>query len=245
MQLKIETSKLYKFGANVFCRITTIHTTTNAAMGKGTKILANLLVIVIAASFTTSTCIAVETEPQPVEAAKDSPATLEFLRVCCNTTNTVHTEYAKDCYDALLPQAESFQGNHIKISIAATNILATHLQSYLNELRHLNSTTTEYTLDDCIKFADASNNLCKEWLPKLERLDAIGKGKLDERSLGYVKTMLHKVESGFGKCSMDIGDIMNKGEVLPSESSVYPFIRISQALVNGIPSTGATAPTSA
>jgi hypothetical protein len=57
--------------------------------------------------------------------------------------------------------------------------------------------------------------------------------------------MLHKVESGFGKCSMDIGDIMNKGEVLPSESSVYPFIRISQALINGIPSTGATAPASA
>jgi hypothetical protein len=138
---------------------------------------------------------------------------------------------------------ESLDGNHIKIAIAATNILATHLQSYLNELRHLNSTTTEYTLNDCIKFADASNNLCKEWLPKLERLDAIG--KFDERSLGYVKTMLDKVESEFGKYSMDIGDIMNNGEVLPSESSVYPFIRISQALIYGTPSTSAMAPTSA
>jgi hypothetical protein len=72
-------------------------------MGKGTRILVNPLVIVIVASFTTSTCIAVETK-QAVEAAKDSPATLEFLRASCNTTNTVHTEYAKDCYNALLPQ---------------------------------------------------------------------------------------------------------------------------------------------
>lgn len=239
MYLKIETQKLYKFCANSFYAKNVYP--NHIAMGEGPKVLANLLVIVIATSFTTSICIALETKPQTVEAAKPSPDALEFLRSCCNTTN----DFVKDCYDSLLPQAESFHGNHIKITIAATNILATHLQSYLNELRHLNSTTSQYTLNHCMKFAKASINLCKEWLPKLERLDAVSNGKLDERTIAYLKKWLQRVENGFGECSMDTGNILNIGDVLPSESTLYPSIGISQALVNGIPSTGATAPASA
>ncbi|KAK3162043.1 hypothetical protein QOZ80_1BG0084600 [Eleusine coracana subsp. coracana] len=211
-------------------------------MGEGSKVVTALLVIVIATSFMTSICIAAETKLQPAEAAKPSPDALEFLRACCNTTQT---EYVKVCYDSLLPHAESIHGNHIKIVIAATNNLVTHLQSYLSELRHLNSTTEGYSLNDCMKFADTSINLCKEWLPKLERLDAIGNGKLDEHAISYLKKWLRKMEVGFGECSMDTGNILNISEVLPSESTIDPFLYIIEAFLNGIPSTGAIAPTSA
>lgn len=205
-------------------------------MDRGSKIVSYIFAIVIVASFTTSTCMGIETKPE--EAAKPSAAALEFLRARCNTV-----WHANECYDSLLPHAESFNGNYIKVAAAATDIFVSHLEGLLGELRHLNSTTTEYTVGGCIKFADASLNLSKEWSAKLKRLEAVRDGKLDEKAKGYATKWVEKVANKFGECTMDLGNV--PAEMVPHEQIALYFAYITQGLVNGIPLTSAAAPASA
>nr|CAB3503289.1 unnamed protein product [Digitaria exilis] len=63
----------------------------------------------------------------PSELAED-----KFLRACCaNTTDPAV------CYDSLFPRASSFEGNHVKVTTAATIIAYEQLRSFDAELRSL------------------------------------------------------------------------------------------------------------
>lgn len=190
----------------------------------------SLLVVIVAATLTTSTCAGSNTKTPPVVAGKPpSAVAVEFLHARCDTT-----KYSKDCYDSLLPYADSFHGSHVKVARAATAILVARFRAFLSEIRRVNNTGTELMLGNCIPLIGEAINGDKETLASLSRLEAAGNGKQKQRDLEDVTKWLDKVEFKHNKCMMDV-DYTKKDELLPTAAGLLESVYVARDLVKGIP----------
>ncbi|KAB8107801.1 hypothetical protein EE612_042812 [Oryza sativa] len=88
-------------------------------------------------------CAAAAKEEKPVVVLPPAAAPGEapfaeaaaFVRSCCETALPAERDASSFCYDELLPYADSFGGNQVKVTEVAATILSNNLSAYLDELR--------------------------------------------------------------------------------------------------------------
>ncbi|KAL6660997.1 hypothetical protein ACP70R_000381 [Stipagrostis hirtigluma subsp. patula] len=155
--------------------------------------------------------------PSKDQAPSDAAAG-KFLRACCANTTS-----AAVCYDSLLPLADSFQGNRVKVAGAATAIAFARLRRFGTELRHIQrggstgfGIRVDRTLESCVKYITIAFTDEGAVLAKLRRLETVAgrRGKHARSDLVEARIALVRVGDSVTYCADDFAGF--SGAVLAS-----------------------------
>uniref|UniRef100_A0A0E0LSG8 Pectinesterase inhibitor domain-containing protein n=1 Tax=Oryza punctata TaxID=4537 RepID=A0A0E0LSG8_ORYPU len=177
-----------------------------------------VVLIVVSAGGLSPPCAAAAKEEKPVvvlppaAAPGEAPSVLAavFVRTCCDTALKSDHAATGFCCNKLLPYADSFESNQVKVAEAAATILITKLQAFLDEMRKVQGGdgSGDQNLISCIgDLADVTNDTAThDALGSLGRLATTPEGKRSKKDLGKVQKWIKDSDNIFNgrtACELD------------------------------------------
>ncbi|KAF2918626.1 uncharacterized protein Os08g0218700/LOC_Os08g12160-like [Oryza sativa Japonica Group] len=222
-------------------------------MSRSSSSMATVLVVlmVVSTGGLSPPCAAAAKEEKPVVVLPPAAAPGEapfaeaaaFVRSCCETALPAERDASSFCYDELLPYADSFGGNQVKVTEVAATILSNNLSAYLDELRKVQDGAGkgDQNLMACVDgFTDATNvNITKEALDSLGRLAAAGDGKRSKEDLENVQKWIkgvdkHYVGGNAAGSDCETGYLYTYNDDLPAQETLGNCLYTASSLINHI-----------
>uniref|UniRef100_A0A0E0LSE8 Pectinesterase inhibitor domain-containing protein n=1 Tax=Oryza punctata TaxID=4537 RepID=A0A0E0LSE8_ORYPU len=209
-----------------------------------------VVLIVVSAGGLSPPCAAAAKEEKlvvvlpPAAAPGEAPSAEAeaFVHSCCDKALYNHSGF---CYDKLLPYADSFESNQVKVAEAAATILITNLQAFLDEMRKVQGGEGkgDQNLEACVNgFTDATGeNITKKALDSLGRLAATRDGKRSKEDYENVEKWIKEVNKHYnGGIASGSGSACERGYLyiyngdIPTFKTLGDYFDTARALIHHI-----------